>query len=108
MGCEGCKPNKHYSSISKAAEKTKVVEETTFIRKEDFKTKCVSVVLRQSNGVWGVCLFDKEKDKLYCLDFQSFENARDYADKWMYAKRHKIEVPIIEKRIEIKKKKKEE
>ena len=62
-------------------------EERTFIRVEDLKIKCVTVVLLQNDGIWAACCFDNNKKRNEFVNFNNFDAAMTYADRWMRQKR---------------------
>ena len=75
----------------------------TFIRIEYLKLQCVTVVLKQNNDVWACCLFDKKNNSYESVDFNDFNAAIDYAEKWITAKKNgesivKWDTTIIKKK----------
>jgi hypothetical protein len=85
MGCDDCKGN---CGTSKKTEifriQAKQKESRDFIRSEDNNNKLVSVVLLQSDGKWGACMFDKmnEKNNTFAT-FIEFVDAMDFASNWL-------------------------
>ena len=59
----------------------------TFIRVEYLSIGCVTVVLRQSNGIWACCCFDKKNNNHEFFDFNDFNAAMKFADDWIRTKK---------------------
>lgn len=64
--------------------------ERDFIRVEYLELKLVSVVLKQSNGIYAFCGFDKKNDTVNFVDFNNFESAMKYAEEWVIAKKNGV------------------
>lgn len=80
--------------------------ERDFIRVEDLEHKLVTVVLKQSNGIWAFVGFEKGKDKTEFVDFNDFDSAIGYAREWMKAKKNGDQVIKWDTTPDTKKKKK--